>query len=82
MNREQDRTDYFDPGKYYSASAYTTPADSNRTGRYQRRSLLLSMLAGACIMAVIASFAYMFFFNFSFLRSQQIRDIISGTERR
>lgn len=62
MNREQDRTDYFDPGKYYSASAYTTPADQNRTGRYQRRSLLLSMLAGACIMAVIASFAYMFFF--------------------
>ncbi|MDD6189561.1 MAG: S1C family serine protease [Clostridiales bacterium] len=52
----------FDPGRYYSDSAYTTPAESKKEKRHQRKSVLLAMLAGACIMATVASFVYMFFF--------------------
>ncbi len=62
MNRENDNTEFFDPGRYYSDSAYTTPAEIYKEKRYLRRSLILSMIAGACVMAVIAGFVYMFFF--------------------
>jgi len=62
MDRETEQFEAFDPGKYYSDSAYTTPAESGKARRYQRKNVILAMLAGACIMATIASCVYMFFF--------------------
>ncbi len=62
MNRETEQFEVFDPGKYYSDSAYTTPAESDKVRRYQRKNIILAMLAGACVMATIASCVYMFFF--------------------
>lgn len=62
MKRDTKGTDVFDPGKYYSAQAYTTPAVPIRDKRYPRGGVLLPMLAGAFIMAVIAGFVYLFFF--------------------
>ena len=62
MDRETNRLEDFDPGKYYSDSAYTTPAESGKARRYRRKNVILAMLAGACIMATVASCVYMFFF--------------------
>jgi len=62
MDRETEQFESLDPGKFYSDSAYTTPAGMDKERRYQRKNVLLAMLAGACIMATIASCVYMFFF--------------------
>ncbi len=62
MDRETEQFETFDPGKFYSDSAYTTPAESVKERRYRRKNVILAMLAGACIMATIASCVYIFFF--------------------
>lgn len=62
MLHDRDNTETFDPGKFYSDSAYTTPAESYTDKQRQRKNILMAMLAGACIMAAAASFIYLFFF--------------------
>ena len=78
MDREQDRNEYFDPGKYYSASAYTEPADYRDNSKHQRKSLLLSMLAGACIMAVIIILIYMFTFYNVVVGPEVEKDVLTA----
>ncbi len=70
----------FDPGRFYSDSAYTTPAENESRKRYQRKNVILSMLAGACVMATLASFVYMFFFYNVVVNSDTALDTNEFTE--
>lgn len=62
MPKDFENAEIFDPGKFYSDSAYTTPAEPYSRNNNSRKNILLAMLVGACIMLAAASFVYLFFF--------------------